>query len=160
MNPSDRALRRRVSARGGIRVSPADRQRLLLTAVFFLLGWGALYYLTGAVCWIKAVFGVPCPGCGTIRAFTALVRGDWSGALRWHPLIPVTVLILPLVLAGELLLKPGRRKKMLHMGCFCLSVLYAAVFIVRMAAYFPHAEPLTVYRNTFGRLLLKAIAFF
>lgn len=41
------------------------------------------------LCGFKAVFGVPCPGCGMTRALSALLIGDLSAAFRYHPLVYV-----------------------------------------------------------------------
>lgn len=38
------------------------------------------------LCLFKAITGVPCPGCGMMRAHLALARGDARRALHWHPL--------------------------------------------------------------------------
>lgn len=38
-----------------------------------------------SVCLWRAVFGVPCPGCGMTRAFVALACGDFHAAWRFNP---------------------------------------------------------------------------
>lgn len=37
-------------------------------------------------CYSRAVFGVPCPGCGLTRSFIYLARGDWRAAWEEHRL--------------------------------------------------------------------------
>ena len=37
-------------------------------------------------CYSRAVFGVPCPGCGLTRSFVYVARGDWQAAWREHRL--------------------------------------------------------------------------
>jgi hypothetical protein len=37
------------------------------------------------VCGLRRLTGIPCPGCGMTRAFTALARGDWAAAWALHP---------------------------------------------------------------------------
>jgi hypothetical protein len=37
-------------------------------------------------CYSRAVFGVPCPGCGLTRSFVYLARGDWQAAWQEHRL--------------------------------------------------------------------------
>lgn len=37
-------------------------------------------------CYSRAVFGMPCPGCGLTRSFVYLARGAWSAAWREHRL--------------------------------------------------------------------------
>lgn len=65
-----------------------------------LLGTAALYLLlslTGRGCPIRALTGIPCPGCGLTRAYLCLFRGDLRGALYYHPLfwaVPLPLLLL------------------------------------------------------------------
>ena len=40
--------------------------------------------------------GVPCPSCGSTRAFAALAGMDLAGALRFNPLMVLGVLGLPI----------------------------------------------------------------
>jgi hypothetical protein len=49
-----------------------------------------------AICLLRRLFHLPCPGCGMTRAFAALAKGDWSAAVALHPLAPF--------LAAELIL--------------------------------------------------------
>lgn len=45
-------------------------------------------------CPIRALTGVPCPGCGMVRAVIALGSGDPAEAWRMHPLV---FLVVPIV---------------------------------------------------------------
>lgn len=40
-------------------------------------------------CVFAQITGLPCPGCGMTRAVAALLRGDWSAAMHFHPFAPV-----------------------------------------------------------------------
>lgn len=44
------------------------------------------------VCPFALCTGTACPGCGLTRAAGSLIRGDVSGALVYHPLIPLVLL--------------------------------------------------------------------
>jgi hypothetical protein len=44
-----------------------------------------------AICLMRRLFHLPCPGCGMTRAFAALAKGDWASAVLLHPLAPVLV---------------------------------------------------------------------
>lgn len=50
-------------------------------AAFFLMG------RTGIGCVFLHFFGIPCPGCGMTRAMWCLLRLDFAGAFRHHPLV-------------------------------------------------------------------------
>lgn len=63
-----------------------------LVAAVTVLGAG---HLLGYVLWpcvFASVTGLPCPGCGMTRAVGALVRAEWSEAMRFHPFAPGFVL--------------------------------------------------------------------
>jgi hypothetical protein len=62
-----------------------------------------------AFCLSRRVLHLPCPFCGLTRATARLARGDWAGAIRYHPLAPLLALqiagawaVWGLVLAGKL----------------------------------------------------------
>lgn len=40
------------------------------------------------LCPFALMTGLPCPGCGMTRAVVALVHGEWSVALGYHPFVP------------------------------------------------------------------------
>ena len=55
------------------------------------LNWLQNHLLT---CPIKHLFGIDCPGCGMQRSFLALMRGDVSASLKFHPAaLPLLVLV-------------------------------------------------------------------
>src|SRR5205085_2465538 len=66
---------------------------MLLPVVFILI---PTYWLESRrpVCLIRNVFGVPCPGCGMIRAISYVCHGNFSKALYFNKLV---VLVLPLL---------------------------------------------------------------
>lgn len=45
------------------------------------------------VCPFRLITGLPCPGCGSIRAWTSALEGDFSSALQFNP-FSVLVLVL------------------------------------------------------------------
>ena len=81
----------------------SERQRhlcfLLLAATIAVLAWslevrsdervafrGFSQWPLPHSCYSRAIFGVPCPGCGLTRSFVYLARGDWQSAWREHRL--------------------------------------------------------------------------
>ena len=46
------------------------------------------------VCPTKALFGIDCPGCGSMRMLYSLMHGDLSAALRFNALGLVAVILL------------------------------------------------------------------
>lgn len=60
---------------------------------------GALIAVDGYLCPFAALTGWPCPGCGLTRASLALLQGQFERALQLHPLVPVLLPLLGLVVA-------------------------------------------------------------
>ena len=48
-------------------------------------------------CPMMALLNVPCPSCGTTRAFASLANMDLLAAIRFNPLIVLGLLVLPFV---------------------------------------------------------------
>jgi hypothetical protein len=53
-----------------------------------------------AVCLLRRLLGIPCPGCGLTRAFAHLAKGEWSAAIVAHPFAPVLAFELGLLWAA------------------------------------------------------------
>ena len=77
--------------------SPAARLWLLAglaglagLAVFHV--WVPSTDAAGAVGFSRRLFHLPCPACGMTRAFAHLAKGEWSAAVRDHPLAPALAL--------------------------------------------------------------------
>jgi hypothetical protein len=73
--------------RSGFRWALAGLAGLVGLAVFHV--WTPSGDPASAICLMRRLFHLPCPGCGMTRAFAALAKGDWSAAITLHPLAPV-----------------------------------------------------------------------
>jgi hypothetical protein len=106
------------------------------------------FYITGSVCFVSAVFGVPCPGCGMTRSWLAALRLDFYTAFAMHPLF-----LYPPVLAIAFFIKylkfKNKNAKWFNVFCIVSLILFASVYAVRMVAYFPRVEPMTVNGRSF-----------
>jgi hypothetical protein len=47
------------------------------------------FNLPGWSCPIKAVLGIPCPGCGLSTAISLLLSGNWAEAIKMHAFAPI-----------------------------------------------------------------------
>jgi hypothetical protein len=90
------------------------------------------------ICPIALLTGVPCPGCGMTRAASALLRGDLTLALDYHPLIPLIAMLTVAGWGWWLLRRTGRVKpmsnRMLNLGLIGVGVSLVAVWLLRLAA--------------------------
>lgn len=99
----------------------------LIAAVYAsaaVAGWG---------CPVQRLTGIGCPGCGLSRAAAALVRGDFAGALRLHPMVYVLPPVVLFVLFGKKpLLGSKTRERVLLWGVIALWIaIWAARLIAR-----------------------------
>jgi hypothetical protein len=80
-----------------------------------------------ALCPLKALTGVPCPGCGMTRSLVLSAHGQWAAALWYHPLGPLVFALLILAFcAGVLRLLCGNRNAMISSRVFSRSASIAA----------------------------------
>ena len=104
-------------------------QELLLTIVLAgLLLLLAILFKTG--CPLDLVFGVPCPLCGTTRAFLSLLHGDISGAFYYHPLWPVTAAAMVMFILYRLEVI-RLSEKAFTASCIILAALLLGCWIIR-----------------------------
>jgi hypothetical protein len=144
---------------------PMQGGRLRRVARFVLLcvALGALLASGVVACPLRALTGVPCPGCGLTRAMFALAAGDPAGAFRHHPLV---VLVAPLlaVVVGRALLAAGGvartatwnvRVRTPHF--LLLAMLLLGVWFARFAGHLGGpSDPPDWRRGLIGRALVHA----
>jgi hypothetical protein len=69
-----------------------------------------LLHLPGWICPFKAVFGIPCPGCGLTAAILELLNGKVSESLHTHIFAPIFLFAFLLILVAALLPRTGRER--------------------------------------------------
>lgn len=112
---------------------------MLFFLAILLLYCAFMTIMTGGSCFLKGIFGIPCPGCGATRAMILLVKGDVAGSLDMNPSAP----ILFFCIINEIRVnyfKKGRKKTaalLLTAGI----IASAAIYIIRMKMHFPFREP-------------------
>lgn len=94
--PPLEALGRLQLATIGRRGLGRGRLASLLPAVLsgYLFVKGFQTALPGLSCPLRALTGIPCPGCFLTRAVAASLHGDLATAVHWHPIGPVAALSL------------------------------------------------------------------
>jgi Protein of unknown function (DUF2752) len=67
----------------------------LTAASVMVIWWVALHEPAGQSYYPRCAFfestGLECPACGATRALYAFVHGDFTGAFRCHPAVPVLI---------------------------------------------------------------------
>ena len=115
--------------------------------LFFIIYFSYFYIFHSdeTNCLIKRTIGIPCMGCGMSRAFVYLFSFNFSQAFFYHPL----VFIIPFIILVFLLQDTMFFGKLYHSKIFWGSILslFVVVYIIRMALYFPHTEPMDYYGN-------------
>lgn len=117
------------------------RHRTMLAAPFvglFLLALFAPSDDGPTICPFAICTGTACPGCGLTRAGSSLIRGDFSAAMTYHPL----VLLIGLQLAGGWVWYVLRRRgvvqpinnRMLNGILIATLVALVAVWVIRLTA--------------------------
>ncbi len=119
---------------------------LCLTAVF------GIVVLLDAGCIFYKVTGIPCPGCGSTRAYLAAAQFHFREAFQMHPLWPLTVPLLLVSIWKEG--NPFGKRKWNALFYGLVAVLYVGTYIIRMALLFPDTPPMLFNENA----LLPSIA--
>lgn len=96
---------------------------LFTIAVFYLI----LESVFGITCPILFLTGISCAGCGMSRAWFCVLRMDFTGAFRYHPLFWILPIGIMLSLFWDKI--PKKIQKILLITA---CVLFGAVYILRM----------------------------
>jgi hypothetical protein len=79
-----------------------SRARRALVATALVAGAALFVRLGPPICPTALFLGIPCPGCGLTRATIALLHGDVSTALGFHPLVFVLAPIFAIAVGSSL----------------------------------------------------------
>lgn len=122
--------------------------------ISLLLGISILYFIlkkflkvTGTNCFIRGIFGIPCPSCGISRAIIAFLNRDFGMAFKYHPLfwVPTVVLVVSII-----------NKKYLKKLLLVFITIFIVVYIIRMLMFFPDTEPMKYNeKSIFNQLRVK-----
>ena len=126
---------------------------ITVLTVYVLLTWWA----ETSICPIRAMTGLPCPGCGLTTAATALLRGDILTALQSNAMIFIVPPVLMLAVIDVCKKNPARFRitRWIYLSTALIMFIY---FAVRMTMYFPGGNyPMNIDDHTIPR---KAFSLF
>ena len=115
--------------------------------LILILIYGVLMFtVSGGICPMRGLLGIPCPACGSTRAMILLAKGDFVGSMKMNPSAP----LLFLCLMNEIRICYFRRgNKRVAAFLLVTSVTVSiAVYLVRMKLYFPYMEPYVFERRS------------
>jgi len=101
----------------------------------FVLGVAHIFRITILPCPFIALTGLPCPGCGMTRAMDALLHGDWSRAVAFHPYAPF-FLVLGIVISFSVFV-PAKSREWLatRIEIFERSTALLSIILLTFAIY-------------------------
>lgn len=97
------------------------------------LGIAAVWiFVFSGTCLFRTVTGIPCPGCGLTRAWLNFFQGNFTYALRYHPLfLLVPPMLFTVIHLRNVFLKKTPLSVYLVVTCAMFAV-FIVCYIVRM----------------------------
>lgn len=112
------------------------RLGLLAAGGVALVGFAVLAALDVQACPLPLTTGVPCPGCGLVRALLAVGRLDLAAAAHFHPLVFAVAPLLAMEAAAAAIPAVGRWRagwQWTPLAAGLAGVLLAGVWLTRLA---------------------------
>ena len=134
--------------------------RSMMLAAGGLLLWVLASLATGSLCWFQSVLGVPCPGCGSMRAAEMLLQGRFAEAHVSHPLILLSAVLVMYFSIKHIFFPKAQALKFEKPILVGIAALYIAVFAIRLVFLFPHTEPLVPLETALWRQVLGFVSAF
>ena len=120
---------------------------IIAISLYILFGNAIL----GKICPMRMLFGIPCPGCGTTRAFLLLMQGKVVEATISNPLwIPIVVLGVVFLINRYFVTSEETSAKITRIlkgMLMVVGVLCIAYYVYRMIYWYPNKEPMVYDAN-------------
>lgn len=117
----------------------ADMKKFWPIPVMLLVLYVVLHKLEGAFCPSVIVFGLPCPGCGTVRALLYVLNGQFSEALYINPSVYLWIAFLLYIIVVRYIL--GKPLKYVTLLMTVIGVVMVIRFGYGMYMYYPTRPP-------------------
>ncbi|SCJ94834.1 Protein of uncharacterised function (DUF2752) [uncultured Clostridium sp.] len=120
-----------------------NNKRIIFIVLISIMLWIILLRLfsnlTGTICLIRGIIGIPCPACGITRAIKSLIRLNIKDALYYNPLF-----LMPFIFMVVLIFK----RKYIKVTAKVCAITFIIVYIFRMSLYFPNTEPMRINEDS------------
>ncbi|MGL4855199.1 MAG: DUF2752 domain-containing protein [Lentisphaeria bacterium] len=110
-----------------------------------LLSLALITKLFGTVCYLRLLFGIPCPFCGITRAAIFILQGKFFLAWQMHPLIILVIIFCFFWGTNRYFLHKEKIKGFSKL-VFLFLLIFIIFYIYRIRLYYPWQEPM-VYTN-------------
>ncbi len=113
---------------------------------------GIMQAVFGSICPMRAITGLPCPGCGMTRAAISLIRGRWDLVLQYNVLV---VFWIGFILYLLWMRYVRARRVRWEAPVILLGLGTIAYYIYRMCLFFPGIEPIAYHSKNVVDWLMK-----
>ena len=113
---------------------------------------GIMQAVFGSICPMRAITGLPCPGCGMTRAAISLIRGRWDLVLQYNVLV---VFWIGFILYLLWMRYVRARRVRWEAPVILLGLGTIAYYIYRMCLFFPGIEPIAYHSKNVLDWLMK-----
>lgn len=121
--------------------------------VAILVSGGIMQAVFGSICPMRAITGLPCPGCGMTRAAISLLRGRWDLVVQYNVLVVFWIGFI-LYLLWMRYVRTDVRVRW-EAPTILLGLGTIAYYAYRMCLFFPGIEPITYHSKNVVEWLLK-----
>ena len=116
-----------------------DAKRFWPITIISIILYVVVHKIKGAFCPAVIIFGLPCPGCGIVRAVLYVLKGQFAEAFYMNPCVYLWIVFLLYIIVVRYILG----KKLKHMKVFMIVLVVA--MLVRygygMCMYYPNRPP-------------------
>ena len=123
-----------------------DIKNLLPGLIAAFIVCAVLTYRFGTCCPLRIITGLPCPACGTVRSFLALLRLDIRQMLWYQPVMPL-MLVFFIIYCYKRYHKGQNCKNLCYAMTVFLIITGISAYVVRMYKYYPDKPPLEYTEN-------------
>ena len=117
----------------------ADVKKFWPIPIIFLVLYFIMHKVQGAFCPMVSVFGLPCPGCGLVRAMLYVLKGQFAEAFYINPCVYLWIGFLLYIMVSRYVL--GKPIKHVTKIVVIIGILMVIRYVYGMYQYYPKRPP-------------------